>query len=78
MISRRAMLASPLALMAVRGPAAGKMASRCTSRPPAPVIRNARRLARAGIKNVELTAASVDAFLKTDSLPAARRLRRPR
>jgi hypothetical protein len=30
--------------------------------------------ARAGIKNVELTAASVDAFVKTDSLPAARRL----
>ena len=30
--------------------------------------------ARAGIKNVEVTAALLDEFLKTDSLPAARRV----
>jgi 2-keto-myo-inositol isomerase len=77
MISRRVMLASPLALMAVReASAAGKMALALHQQTSAAAgYRSALEgWSRAGIKNVELTAASVDAFLKTDSLAAARRL----
>src|SRR5436190_7128102 len=77
MISRRALLASPLALMAARAAeAAGKMTLSMHQQTSAGAgYRGALEgWARAGIKNVELTAASVDEFLKTDSLPAARRL----
>jgi len=77
MISRRALLASPLALMAARAAeAAGKMTLSMHQQTSAGAgYRGALEgWARAGIKNVELTAASVDAFLKTDALPAARRI----
>jgi 2-keto-myo-inositol isomerase len=77
MISRRLMLASPLAFMAVREAfAAGKMslAMHQQTSTGAGYRGSLEGWARAGIKNVELTAASVDAFVKTDSLPAARRV----
>jgi len=71
------MLASPLALMAVREAfAAGKMTLSMHQQTSAGAgyQKSLEGWARAGIKNVELTAASVDAFLKTDSLAAARRV----
>jgi len=71
------MLASPLAVMAAReGFAAGKMTLSMHQQTSAAAgyQKSLEGWARAGIKNVELTAASVDAFVKTDSLPAARRL----
>jgi 2-keto-myo-inositol isomerase len=77
MISRRVMLVSPLALLAVReASAAGKMtlAMHQQTSNGAGYRKSLEGWSRAGIKNVELTAASVDEFLKTDSLPAARRL----
>jgi len=77
MISRRVMLASPLAMMAAREAfAAGKMTLSMHQQTSAAAgyQKSLEGWARAGIKNVELTAASVDAFVKTDSLPAARRL----
>jgi 2-keto-myo-inositol isomerase len=77
MISRRVMLVSPLALLAVReASAAGKMtlAMHQQTTNGAGYRKSLEGWSRAGIKNVELTAASVDEFLKTDTLPAARRL----
>jgi sugar phosphate isomerase/epimerase len=77
MISRRTILASPLALIAVRDAvAAGKMtlAMHQQTSAGAGYRKSLEGWARAGIKNVELTAASLDEFLKTDALPAARRV----
>jgi 2-keto-myo-inositol isomerase len=77
MISRRVMLASPLVLMAVREAAAATKMTLAMHQGTSSGAgyRNALEgWARAGIKQVELTAASVDGFLKTDSLPAARRI----
>ena len=71
------MLVSPLALLAVReASAAGKMtlAMHQQTSNGAGYRKSLEGWSRAGIKNVELTAASVDEFLKTDTLPAARRL----
>ena len=71
------MLVGPLVLMAVReASAAGKMTLAMHQQTSAGAgYRNSLEgWSRAGIKNVELTAASVDAFLKTDSLAAARRV----
>jgi 2-keto-myo-inositol isomerase len=80
MISRRVMLASPLAplvLLAVReASAAGKMtlAMHQQTSNGAGYRRSMEGWSRAGIKYVELTAASVDEFMKTDSAAAARRV----
>jgi 2-keto-myo-inositol isomerase len=77
MISRRTMLASPLVLLAAReASAAGKMtlAMHQQTSNGAGYRRSLEGWAKAGIKHVELTAASVDEFLKTDSIDAARRL----
>jgi 2-keto-myo-inositol isomerase len=77
MISRRLVLASPLALAAAREAfAAGKMslAMHQQTSTGAGYRKSLEGWARAGIKNVELTAASVDEFLKTDTVPAARRV----
>jgi 2-keto-myo-inositol isomerase len=77
MISRRVMLVSPLALMATRvADAAGKMtlAMHQQTSAAAGYLKSLEGWSRAGIKFVELTAGSVDGFLKTDSLPAARRV----
>jgi 2-keto-myo-inositol isomerase len=77
MISRRLMLMSPLALSAVRElSAAGKMtlAMHQNTSSGAGYVKSLEGWSKAGIKNVELTNGSIDAFLKTDSLPAARRV----
>jgi sugar phosphate isomerase/epimerase len=71
------MLVSPLALMAVRAAAAdGTMvlAMHQQTSAAAGYRRSLEGWSRAGIKNVELTAAALDEFLQNDTLPAARRV----
>jgi 4-hydroxyphenylpyruvate dioxygenase len=78
MISRRAILLTPLALTAARAAAAasGKMtlAIHQNTSAGAGYRKSLEGWSRAGIKNVELTAALLDDFLKTDSLAAAKRV----
>lgn len=78
MISRRTMLLTPAALMAARAvsAAAGKMtlALHQNTSQGAGYRKSLEGWSRAGIKNVELTNTLLDDFLKTDSLPAARRV----
>jgi sugar phosphate isomerase/epimerase len=77
MISRRLMLTTPFALLAARAAsAAGKMtlAIHQNTSSGAGYRRSLEGWSRAGIKYVELTAALLDEFLKTDSLAAARRV----
>jgi len=77
LLSRRAMLAAPLVMSAARSATA---ASRMTlaihqNTSAAAGYRGALEgWARAGVKNVEITAALLDDFLKTDSLAAAKRV----
>ena len=79
MLSRRTMLLAPLALSAAPtgvGAAEGKMTlaiHQNTSR-GAGYRKSLEGWARAGIKYVEITAALLDEFLKTDSLAARRRV----
>jgi len=75
MLSRREALATPLAMMvAARAAAAEKMtlAIHQNTSSGAGYRRSLEGWARAGIKNVEITAALLDEFLKNDSLAAAR------
>src|ERR1051325_10811851 len=77
MLTRREMLVTPVAMMvAAEASAAGKMTLAIHQTPSAAAGYRAslEGWARAGIKNVEITAAQVDAFLKNDSLAAARRV----
>jgi 2-keto-myo-inositol isomerase len=78
MPSRRAMLLSPLAVVAAGEvfAAPGKMtlAIHQNTSSGAGYRKSLEGWARAGIKNVEITAALLDEFLKTDSLEAARRV----
>ena len=78
MLSRRMMLLTPLALMAARtgSAASGKMtlAIHQNTSSGAGYRKSLEGWSRAGIKYVELTAALLDEFLKTDSLAAARRV----
>ena len=78
MISRRAILLTPLALAAPRvlAAASGKMtlAIHQNTSAGAGYRKSLEGWSRAGIKNVELTAALLDDFLKTDSLAAAKRV----
>lgn len=77
MLSRRAMLVTPLALIAARASAAaGKMtlAMHQNTSAGAGYRKSLEGWSRAGIKYVELTAPLLDEFLKTDSLAAARRV----
>jgi 2-keto-myo-inositol isomerase len=78
MPSRRTMLLSSLAVVAARDSmaASGKMtlAIHQNTSSAAGYRRSLEGWSRAGIKQVEITAALVDEFLKTDSLPAARRV----
>jgi len=78
MLSRRTMLLTPLALAALRGTAdaATKMtlAIHQNTSSGAGFRGSLEGWARAGIKNVELTNTLLDGFLKTDSLPAAKRV----
>ena len=77
MLSRRTLLIAPLAVMAARTvSAAGKMtlAIHQNTSSAAGYRRSLEGWARAGIKNVELTNNLLDEFLKSDSLPAAKRV----
>jgi 4-hydroxyphenylpyruvate dioxygenase len=77
MLSRRAMLMTPLALIAARAAsAAGKMtlAIHQNTSAGAGYRKSLEGWSRAGIKYVEITAALLDEFLKTDSLAAAHRV----
>ena len=78
MISRRAMLLTPVAAMAAGGvsAASGKMvlAIHRNTSAGAGYRKSLEGWARAGIKNVEITNTMLDEFLKTDMLPAARRV----
>lgn len=78
MLSRRAMFATPVALLAARvgGAQSGKMALAIHMNTSSGAgYRGALEgWAKAGIRNVELNAALVDAFLKTDTLEGARRM----
>src|SRR2546428_8205399 len=76
-LSRRVMLTTPLALIAARAvAAAGKMtlAIHQNTSAEAGYRKSLEGWSRAGIKYVELTAALLDNFLKTDSLAAAHRV----
>ena len=77
MLSRRAMLLAPVALMAARGAsAAGKMtlAIHQNTSAGAGYRGSLEGWSRAGVRYVELTNTQLDGFLKTDSLAAARRV----
>ena len=78
MLSRRAMIVSPLALLATRvgSAAAGKMALCIHSNTSAAAgyRRALEGWAKAGITKVELNAAFVDDFIKTDTLDGARKV----
>jgi len=78
MLSRRELLIAPAALMALRTvqAAGGKMslAMHQNSSTRAGFRGSLEGWARAGIKEVEITNNLLDAYLKTDSLPAAKRL----
>ena len=78
MLSRRSTLLTPLMLLASRvGQAAGGKMTLClhTNTSSAAGYRGALEgWAKAGIKNVELNAALVDDFIKTDTLEGARKV----
>jgi len=78
MLTRRAILVTPVALMATRiaSAASGKMALAIHQNTSAGAgyRSSLEGWSRAGIKNVELTNTLLDDFLKTDSLAAARRV----
>jgi sugar phosphate isomerase/epimerase len=78
MLSRRTLLLSPVAVMAAARvvSAAGKMtlAIHQNTSAAAGYRKSLEGWAKAGIKNVELTNTQLDEFLKTDSLPAAKRV----
>src|SRR5438309_1732264 len=80
-LSRREVLVAPVALAAARAvsalpPASGKMtlAMHQNTSAGAGYRKSLEGWSRAGIKNVEITNTLLDDFLKTDSLPAARRV----
>src|ERR1035437_8843983 len=77
MLSRRLMLLSPVAQVAPRTTASGGTMVLCLHQYTSAGAGFRKALegwARAGIKNVELTAALLDEFLKTDTIAAAARL----
>ena len=78
MLSRRTLLLTPLAIMAATRAvsAAGKMtlAIHQNTSAAAGYRKSLEGWAKAGVKNVELTNTLLDEFLKSDSLPAAKRV----
>lgn len=77
MLSRRAMLLTPLALIAARaasGATKMTLAIHQNTSAGAGYRRSLEGWSRAGIKHVEITVALLDEFLKTDSLAAAGRV----
>src|SRR5712671_159642 len=77
LLSRRAMLAAPIVMSAAKTlTAASRMtlAIHQNTSAGAGYRKSLEGWARAGIKNVEITSALLDDFLKTDTLDAARRV----
>jgi len=77
MLSRREMLVTPVAMMITAEAAAAEKMSLAIHQNTSAAAGYRASLegwARAGIKNVEITAAQLDAFLKNDTLPAAKRV----
>jgi len=77
LLSRREMLVTPVAMMiAAEVSAAGKMSLAIHQNTSAAAGYRAslEGWARAGVKNVEITAALLDGFLKTDTLASAKRV----
>jgi 2-keto-myo-inositol isomerase len=78
MVSRRAVLSAPLVLLASRATSAASrtmtLAAHQNTSAAAGFRRSLEGWSRAGIQQVELIAPLLDEFLKTDSLPAARRM----
>src|SRR5213078_3121165 len=77
MLSRRAILMTPLAMMAATSVSAAArmtLAIHQNTSSAAGYRGSLEGWARAGIKNVEITAALLDGFLKNDSLPSAHRV----
>ena len=78
MLSRRAMLVTPLAMVAARGTSVAQgtmtLAMHQNTSAAAGYRGSLEGWARAGIRHVELNAGLVDDFLETDSLAAARRV----
>jgi sugar phosphate isomerase/epimerase len=76
MLSRRSLLLTPLALMAARAASAAGMtlAMHQNTSAAAGYRGSLEGWAKAGIRNVEITNAMLDGFLKGDSLPAAKRV----
>jgi 2-keto-myo-inositol isomerase len=76
MLSRRSVLFTPLALVAARAASAAGMtlAMHQNTSAGAGYRGSLEGWAKAGIRNVEITTTLLDAFLKVDSLPAARRV----
>ena len=77
LLSRREVLVAPVAMMiAAEASAAGKMSLAIHQNTSAAAGYRAslEGWARAGIKNVEITAALLDGFLKTDTLASAKRV----
>jgi 4-hydroxyphenylpyruvate dioxygenase len=76
MLSRRTLLLTPVALMAARAASAAGMtlAIHQNTSAGAGYRGSLEGWAKAGIKNVEITNALLDGFLKADSLPAAKRV----
>src|SRR5260370_16643148 len=81
MLSRRTMLLTPVAMMATRAvssvaacPRKMTLAMHQNTAAEAGYRKSLEGWSRAGIKNVEITNTLLDDFLKTDTLPAARRV----
>src|SRR5579872_1385952 len=78
MLSRRAVLLSPLAMVAANAvvSAAGKMVLSLHQNTSAGAgyRKSLEGWARAGVKNVEITSGLLDEFLKTDTIAAAKRV----
>ena len=76
MLTRRSVLLTPVALMAARAASAAGMtlAIHQNTSAGAGYRGSLEGWAKAGVKNVEITNTLLDGFLKTDSLPAAKRV----
>jgi 2-keto-myo-inositol isomerase len=77
MLTRRLLLMAPLVQALPRAEAASGKMTLCIHQNTSAAAGYRKSLegwARAGVKNVELTSAALDGFLKTDSLEAARRV----
>jgi sugar phosphate isomerase/epimerase len=74
MLSRRRLLAMAPALPLLSEPLVSKLCIHQTTSSAAGYRKSLEGYSRAGIQNVEIIASHVDAFVRTDGLPAAKRL----